>query len=178
MTTMPKLPVYRLIALSLLILANLLVGSYVLYSRQVANASAKIVPPAELSENAVIQNRVSAWMAQNQTRQIAIAMFTSASTSCTTGKIAEIFKDAARVSDSKKFVVILPNEFSPQDVENFKTNLDLDIKVEKADDELASQWIPVATKYEALGVVLISNRGELLVSQDPGVIKANLELFK
>lgn len=166
------------IALCFLILANLTVGIYVLYSRQSQSPARKIIPAAELTENAVVKKRIDELMEKNQTRQIAVALLTSASTVCTTGKIADLFKESAPNADSKKFVVFLPNHFTQQEVENFKTNLDFNLEVERADDELAREWLPLAEKYEALGVVIISDNGKLTVSQETKKIEESLATFK
>ncbi len=80
MWTKSKLTKIQKFALCFLILANLSVGSYVLYSRQPKTSSAKQIPAFELAENAVVRKRISDLLAKNQTQQIAVVLLTSAST--------------------------------------------------------------------------------------------------
>lgn len=177
MWTESKLTNIQKIYLCFLIFGNLAVGTYVLYSRQPETMPAKLVPAFELTENAIIRKRIDDLLAKNQTRQIAIALLTSASTSCSSGKVVGLFKKFAEKSGNQKFVVFLPNHFSQQDVENFKTNFDFNLEVEKADDELAREWLPIASKYEALGVVIVSDNGKLSVLQNMKEVEKRLANF-
>lgn len=176
MWTKSKLTKIQKIVLCFLIVANLLAGGYVLYSRQF-KTMAKQIPASELIGNAVIRKRIGDLLAKNQTQQIAVVLLTSASTVCSTGKIIDVLKNSAQQSNSEKFVIFLPNHFSQQDVENFKANFNLSFKVEKADDELSQQWLPLASKYEALGVVIISDNEEVSVLQDTNEIENHLAAF-
>ena len=166
------------VTLSILLILNIVLAGYVLSNHILKSGSNKIVPVSLLTENEIIKNRVNTLLGQKQNKQIAIALLTTASTSCSTGKIVKIFKEAAEKSQNSKFILLLPNQFSQQDIENFKSNLKVNFEVEKADEELSSFWIPLATEYEAKGIVILSDDGRLTAFQDTKEIERRLATFK
>jgi len=155
----------RHVALCGLILANLALGTYVLYPRKVTE-SARRIPSKELTENPIVRDGIKDLLVQSNNDQIAVALLSTASTTCATGTLVEIFKKAAARSQNAKFVILLPSSFSRQELENFQGAFKTEFKVELAKERLSSEWLALAEKYEALGVVIVIDQGNIFVSQE------------
>lgn len=178
MSAFPKLSLFHKVLLSMLIIANVILIINVSYNQLVKADSAKIIPASDIVHNDIINNRISKFLEQSQNTQMAVAMLTTASTSCSTGRIVKIFREASEKSQNSKFVIILPSKFSQQDVDNLKSNFKLNFKVERADEELSTYWTPIAEEYEAKGIVVISDNGQITASQDTKEIVKSLAKFK
>lgn len=173
-----KKGLFHKLLMGFLIVGNLILVSHVIYN-QVKNSNyVKVIPTTKITNSSIIKDLVNKYSANNPDSSIAIALLTSASTSCSTGRIVEIFKETAQKSKNAKLVVLLPNTFSLQDVENFKSNLKVNFEVEQVDEELAAFWNPIAEEYEAKGVVIVYDENNLTASQDTKKISKQLETFK
>ena len=76
-----------------------------------------------------------------------IILLDSVNTSCPSG---EIVKSANRFANAHKDIpltVILPGNYSPTDVENFRTNLQVSFSVETADSALTEKWSAILREF-------------------------------
>jgi hypothetical protein len=88
------------------------------------------------------------YLAGNSTDGKAVVVFfSSASTSCGTGKLLSLIKDSAKQNRGIAYVVLLPGTFSQADLINFKTNLEVPFLVELADAQLTREWLALTDLY-------------------------------
>ena len=166
------------ILLGVLIIANITLGIYAIATHQTTPVSNKVIPASELLEHKIITSHIKQLQTNSIDNQIAIALLTNTSTSCTTGKIVEVFRNTKKRVHNAKLRIILPNQYNTQDIENFKSNMDLNFEVIIADEELFKAWQPLADKYSASGVVIILDQEKYIVSQDIRDIAKHLSKFE
>ena len=101
----------------------------------------------------------------------AVVFFSSAYTSCGTGRLLSLIKESAKRERGLGYLVILPHTFSQLDVLNFKTNLDVPFPIELADPQLTGEWLRLNEQYgeEALNGTLILVDGERVLSLAHGL---------
>lgn len=110
----------------------------------------------------------------SQSGKSVVILLDSVNTSCPSG---EIIKSANRFATAHKdipLIVILPSYYSPIEVENFKTNLQVGFSVEKADAALTEKWSPILTEFgegQVNGSVFLIERGNLLSMDDLAAVE-------
>lgn len=173
----PSATLLQKILVGTLIVANVCLVAFIWFQRQSSAAQNKGIPPSILISEEAIQSRLRVLAAQSPSGKAVVAMLGSASINCTTGKLVEILKNHAQRAKSSKFLILLPDTFTPVDLNNFKNNLGVEFTVERADERLSKLWLSLAAKYEATGVAILSSGNETLVLQDVNEIDRHLYEF-
>lgn len=172
----PATPLQKILIV-ILIVANVSLVAFIWFQRQSSAAQKKVIPPSILLSEEAVQSHLRVLAAQSPSGKAVVAMLGSASTNCTTGKLVEILKTHARRAKSSKFLILLPATFTPDDINNFKTNLGVEFTVERADERLSKIWLSLAAEYEATGFAILSSNNETLVLQDVNEIDHRLYEF-
>ena len=111
---------------------------------------------------------------QSKSGKSVVILMNSVNTSCPSG---EIVKSANRFATAHKdipLIVILPGNYSPIDVENFKENLQVMFSVEKADPTLMEQWSKMLAEFgesQVNGSVFLLDRGNLVSVDDLAAVE-------
>ncbi len=98
-----------------------------------------------------------------------VILLDSFNTSCPSGEIVKSANKFATAHKDIPLTVILPSHYSPIDVENFKTNLQVSFSVEKADPALTEKWSRVLTEFgesQVNGSVFLLERDKVVSMDD------------
>jgi hypothetical protein len=93
-----------------------------------------------------------------------VVLFDSVSTTCPTGELVKSLGRFAAAHRDLPVVALLPKEYDEADVENLKSNLQVEFPVERADAELAEKWGQMLEVYgegRMAGAVVLIDRGEV-----------------
>lgn len=161
--------------LGFLIFANITLVVYVIASWQSPKPTTSKLISNELLSNDFIKHRMKLLATDSKKNQAVLALFSSTSTSCATGLIAEMFKKTASQNSNSNLHIVLPSSYSEQDISNFKSNLDVNFEVSRADSQLSEFWRPIANKYNAAGIVIVAKNDLIYTSQDTQDIQTYLE---
>ncbi len=164
------------LTLCFLIIANICLVTFIVYSQQ-QSETVKVLPNDEFLGNPIVKQKIEELKRRSNSDKIAIALLTSVSTSCSTGKLTNSFRNTSERTQNQNLFILLPNQFSDADVENFRANMKYSHQVEKADVDLANFWVPFAEKYEATGVVIIVDGENISTLQDTDKINEILTSF-
>jgi hypothetical protein len=106
---------------------------------------------------------------RTESTKAVIALFSSVSTNCPSGEKVKLVNHYSERRKDIAFLLLLPKNYTSEDIENFKTNLQIsrNLAVETMDGPLAEKWSSLITIYgenQINGTVLLVNRGALSVS--------------
>jgi hypothetical protein len=162
----PKATLQQKILVCVLIIANVSLAAFLWFPKQAKQPALlkKEVPAAMLLSDELIKARLFD-LAKSHSGKAVMVLLTSASTTCSTGKLIDVLNSHAQRSPNN-FLVLLPNTFSQTDVDNFKINLGVPYSVERVDENLSNRWLALAAKYDVTGVVLLIDGDEISVLQN------------
>jgi hypothetical protein len=93
-----------------------------------------------------------------------VVLFDSVSTTCPTGELVKSLGRFAANHRDLPVVALLPKDYSAADIENLKSNLQVEFTVESADAELAEKWEQLLEVYgegRMAGSVVLLDRGDV-----------------
>lgn len=83
----------------------------------------------------------------NGDREKIYLLTTWTGTSCPSFEVVQGLNRCSGEHGVDEATVLLPPEFSDQDLHNYKANLGLEVPVERADPEIASRWSSLAKRF-------------------------------
>lgn len=135
----------------------------------------KTLPPASLALGEVLRLSHAGPFAalRERTRHTPAAkaiviFFTSVSSTCPSGELIRAVAQR-RNFNSAEVLLLLPREYTPADVETFKTNFKVHFAVQQFDGQLAEKWTSLIAVYgEARlnGSIAFINKGEVSILND------------
>ncbi|MFV0387608.1 MAG: hypothetical protein ACK5NT_02540 [Pyrinomonadaceae bacterium] len=159
------------VTLLVLFLANIGLAAFAFTNWSTNKTNTHSIPITEFSRNELIKSRLQLLTEKSSDNQAVVALLGSKSTFCVRGKVVKLLKEVQKKSRNSSLSIILPEETTDQEVANFKSNLDIDFEVIKADKDLNNFWQPLSEKYNATGVVIIARAQDIFVSQSLTEIK-------
>ena len=134
----------------------------------------KTLPPAYLAVREVLSSSQAGPFAALRERtshttsnRAVVVLFTSVSSTCPSGELIRTLTQHTHINAD--VLVLLPRDYTPADVENFKTNFNVHFNVQQFDDQLAEKWASLIARYgEARinGSVAFIKRGDVVVLND------------
>lgn len=86
-------------------------------------------------------------LANRPGRKAVVALFTSVSTSCSSGRLLRQMAQSATENPHAEYLALLPGDYSPQDARNLEKNWKLPFPALLADEELTRVWRELLGKY-------------------------------
>jgi hypothetical protein len=166
--------VYK-ITLPILILINLALAVYAVNNWQNKKSTNKAIPTFNLTNNELIKSYLRDLTEKSTNKQAVVALISVKSSNCKNLSIVDLLKQVKTKSPNTVLRIVLPKEFSDQDLTNFKSNLEVDFEVVREDEKLSAFWQPLAEKYNALGVIIIAKGQELFASQNVAEIQNQIK---
>ena len=108
--------------------------------------------------------QVRARTMRSASKRAVIVMFSSACSACPTGQLITLLNKHAKLNKEIEYLALLPDTFTPVDVNNFRVNMDISFAVGIADKELSRRWLSLIHQYgekAVNGAVIVLDRGEL-----------------
>lgn len=173
------------VLLAVLIIANIGIGGFVVANRRTmsdkrTNKATNSKPSLMLGANETVKSRLMSLTNESETDKAAIAMFTSISSGCSSGILVETLKSHFKETDNAQILILLPNTFTDEDLNNFKNNWEVSFQVERADEDLTKFWLSLAEQYREVsvnGVVVLNDGKKTSVLQDINEINQQLSDF-
>jgi hypothetical protein len=104
-------------------------------------------------------------------KKIAVALASSRTGICVENKIVDFFKRVRSERPEIKVYVLFSKNVSAEDVSTLKENLSLDFDVMRMSTELDDYWEKISKEYDSEAIIVLSNEGNLVASQDLSEIK-------
>jgi hypothetical protein len=135
----------------------------------------KTLPPASLAVREVLSSSQAGPFAKLRERtrhtpasKAVVIFFTSVSSTCPSGELIRAVTRHSKINDVD-VLVLLPRDYTPADVETFKTNFRVHFNVQQFDNRLAEKWASLIALYgEARinGSIALIDRGDISVLND------------
>lgn len=109
-------------------------------------------------------SQLRARAARSPSGKAVIVMFSSVCTSCPTGQLISLLNTHAKLNQGIEYMALLPDTFTPADLNNFRINMDISFPVKLADEELSRRWSSLIQRYgenAVNGAVLVLDKGKL-----------------
>ena len=106
-----------------------------------------------------------------------ITIFTSVRTGCPSGELVRVLNRYANKRTDVSFLTLLPESYTRQDLDNFKSNLGVKFSVERTDEALSKEFGRMVGLYgesRLNGIVLLIDRGAVTVVDNPNEVDLKL----